>query len=113
MVSNVVSYADGFRDRLNLFEKTLQELFNKHWIDNKNAGKPPKVVSEFGTKWVKIIQETSFDNRCVHSFIDPAGNIYKAAGWQAPAKHVRGSIFDENCGVGTAVNYYGARSLRN
>jgi len=108
MSNTIVRYADGFRDRLNLFEKTLQGL-----VDSKHTGNPPKVVSEFGTKWVKVILETSFDNRTAHCFIDPSGDIYKASGWVAPAKHVRGSIFDDNCGVGTAVNEYGARSLKD
>ena len=24
------------------------------------------------------------------------GDVFKAAGWRAPAKHVRGSIYDDN-----------------
>jgi hypothetical protein len=112
-MSNIVQYADGFRARLDLFQKTLQEYVNDHHVKAKNAGNPPKIATEFGTKWVKVISELTFDQRSVHCFIDPSGDIYKAAGWGAPAKHKRGSIFDDNCGVGTVVNEYGAISLRN
>lgn len=30
----------------------------------------------------------------VHAFIDANGNVYKPAGWKAPAKHVRYSLTD-------------------
>lgn len=32
-------------------------------------------------------------------FIDNEGNVYKAASWAAPAKHVRGNIFSDNLGT--------------
>lgn len=33
------------------------------------------------------------NQRSVHCFIDKAtGDVYKAAGWKAPAPHVRGNI---------------------
>lgn len=111
-MSSIVQYAPRFNEQIQLFVNTLQEYINKQWLEKKNVGNPPKVSSEFGTKWVKIITEVTFDQRSVHCFIEPSGDIFKAAGWSAPAKHSRGSIFDENCGVGTAVTMYGARSLK-
>lgn len=105
-MASIVKYADGFRERLETFTRTLQALINEH------ESKPTKVISEFGTKWVKIILEQSFDNRTVHCFIEPSGDIYKASGWSTPAKHSRGSIYNENCDVGTAVDVHGARYLK-
>lgn len=111
-MASIVQYAPRFNEQVALFVKTLQEYINDYWVKAKKIGNPPKVTSEFGTKWVKIVTEITFDQRSVHCFIEPSGNIFKAASWSSPAKHPRGSIFDENCGVGTVVDVYGARSLK-
>ena len=39
------------------------------------------------------------------------GDILKAASWKAPAKGVRGNVFDENEGCVTAWDVYGAKYL--
>jgi hypothetical protein len=71
----------------------------------------PKVEITFGKKYAKVIKVDN--SRCVHCFIDLSnGDILKAATFNAPAKQARGNIFDNNCGVGTAVNVYGARYLK-
>ena len=55
-----------------------------------------------GRKFVKVLSDNS-----VWGFVGKAdgehkgipfkkGDVFKAASWNAPAKHVRGSIFDEN-----------------
>lgn len=71
------------------------------------------------TKFAKIIRTREMDgavqNDGVYCFIELAtGNIFKAAGYKAPAKHSRGNIR-----VGTAANWfnnaltrYGAAYLR-
>lgn len=58
-------------------------------------------VLEKGCKYHRIVQDTRnketgemFDQRSVAGFIDNDGNILKAASWKAPAKGVRGNIFD-------------------
>lgn len=62
-----------------------------------------------GRKYVKIAEEYG-SQRSVVCFIDSDGNIWKAATWKQPALNfTRGSIFDENFGVGTAVHKYGTR----
>ena len=44
---------------------------------------------ELGRKYWKI-----HDGNGVHAFVDRnTGDVFKPAGWSAPAKHVRGSIF--------------------
>jgi hypothetical protein len=57
-------------------------------------GQAPKYHYQRTPKWYKVFREDS--QKCVFCFIDPAnGDIYKAAGWNAPAKGVRGNIFND------------------
>jgi len=36
-------------------------------------------------------------HRSVHAFVDPTtGDVYKAAGWKSPAKHVRYNLLDDD-----------------
>ena len=53
-----------------------------------------KFVIEEGGKYLKIVMEVPNDNRppsrSVHAFVDKkTGEVYKAASFKAPAKHVR------------------------
>ena len=53
---------------------------------------------ESGRKYHKVIHKWK-DNgsRSVHAFIDKkTGDVYKAASWKAPAKHVRFNLLDDN-----------------
>lgn len=48
----------------------------------------------------------------VHSFVEKStGNVFKPAGWNAPAKHARGNIYDEANGLGM-MGPYGPASLK-
>ena len=55
-----------------------------------------------GRKFIKIIRDTSVwgfvaKSDGVHKGVPMiAGDVLKAAGWSAPAKHTRGNIFDNN-----------------
>ena len=60
------------------------------------------ITLNVGRKFIKIIRDTS-----VWGFVAKAdgthkgvpmkiGDVLKAAGWSAPAKHTRGNIFDDN-----------------
>jgi hypothetical protein len=70
-------------------------------------------VEHVGQKYIKIISTRPDGNqRSVYCFIDYAGNIYKAATWKAPAKHIRGSVFHEDCSWGRGLGPYGAAYLR-
>jgi hypothetical protein len=52
-----------------------------------------KVSYSKGGKYYRIIREYC-GQKSVHSFVDENGNIWKAAGWKAPAKNfARGNIF--------------------
>ena len=72
----------------------------------------PKIELEVAAKYVKVVRVEQGNSRSVHSFIvKENGDILKAAGWKAPAKHVRGNVFDDNFSIGAGVNAYGARYL--
>jgi hypothetical protein len=52
-----------------------------------------------GPKYTRIVRETKWntpgsqvEGRQVFCFVDGEGNIYKAAGWKAPAKGVRSTL---------------------
>ena len=48
-----------------------------------------------GQKYVRIVHDGS-----AHSFVDmETGDVLKPAGWNKPAKHARGNIYDENNGL--------------
>jgi hypothetical protein len=68
---------------------------------------PKQHEVSYGQKYAKITHDGS-----VYAFIDADGNIYKPAGWKAPAKHIRGSIFDANFSIGKAFGQYGVAYLR-
>lgn len=69
---------------------------------------------DFGRKFIKVVGSRwkNPDSRYVYCFLDYEGNIYKSASWKAPAKHIRGTVFDKDYGWGTALNRYGATYLR-
>lgn len=48
-----------------------------------------------GKRFVRIVMTDSAGGRSVHAFYDiRTGEVYKAAGWKAPAKHVRYRLLD-------------------
>lgn len=63
-----------------------------------------------GRKYIKIV-DNSNGSASVYCFLDFDGNIFKAASWKAPAKHIRGSVFDENYSWGKGFGHYGAAYL--
>ena len=81
--------------------KTIQENIEKHCltlcdalVDNFKQqhpnSEPYKFYIESGRKYHKVIMETNGQSRSVHAFVDKkTGEVYKAASFKAPAKHVR------------------------
>jgi hypothetical protein len=56
---------------------------------------PPEFVIEEGRKYYKIIQVGEWQ-RSVHAFVDKkTGDLYKPAGWAAPAKGVRFNLLND------------------
>ena len=58
---------------------------------------PYKFYIESGRKYHKIVMETESQSRSVHAFVDQkTGEVYKAASFKAPAKHVRFNLLEIN-----------------
>lgn len=64
-------------------------------LNEKFAGGEKWIANSFtvmaGRKYDRIVQETQTgEHRRVHAFVErTTGNVFKAAGWPAPAKGVR------------------------
>ena len=92
----------------------LQAYIDSCWkAHGYTFASPPMVTIDWGRKNAKIVKvdDAGRGSRSVHSFVEiETGNILKAAGWNSPAKGVRGNIatvvFGENVGE------YGAAYLR-
>ena len=102
--ADYVATADARNDiQLNIRKYTLmlcdalEDNFksrNKGTIGGKYEAPVYKFVIESGRKYHKIIMEVPNNNRppsrSVHAFVDKkTGEVYKAASFKAPAKHVR------------------------
>ena len=102
--ADYVATADARNDiQLNIRKYTLmlcdalEDNFksrNKGTIGGKYEAPAYKFVIESGRKYHKIVMEVPNNNRppsrSVHAFVDKkTGEVYKAASFKAPAKHVR------------------------
>ena len=99
---------------MNSFETAL-DLFVKHVqsIVNENSYFNTKIIAKAGSKNVKIIkQETNGPSVSVYCFVRKAdGAVLKAAGWNAPAKHARGTIYTDDP-TRYGVSSYGAHYIK-
>ena len=108
----MLNLKQNIEERINGFVHQLQRLLNEHYAEFYKTLTPPTVTVEWGRRYARIVKDSGND-KIVHSFIDLAtGDILKAASWAAPAKKARGSVFNADYGVGSAVNVYGAQHLR-
>ena len=115
--SNIVLKNAGKEMPLSTFLEIVAKFISTIYQENSYG---VKLFGEPGKKYIRIVareynKET--DNLIEHSgraycFLDYEGNIYKCASWKIPAKHIRGSVFDDNCSYGKALGPYGAASLR-
>ena len=101
---------------LNLFVARLNEWIYQHdkeQFPSLTRDEPyRKIVAEPGRKYIKlVVVSLAGDHRSVYCFLDRSGNIYKAASWRTPAKHIRGNITDEVV-WGKALGPYGAAYMR-
>lgn len=101
---------NDFDTALTAFVAVAQTLVNKNYEHYKNLTAPRVYADPGGIKNVRVVIEGS-GSRSVFCFVRKVdGAILKAAGWKAPAKHARGSIYVNN-GV-DAITAYGARYIR-
>lgn len=73
--------------------------YSKEYFKKNDYKFPPDVYENApGKRWNKIVVRNNGGQgqKSVFAFIDTNGDIYKPAGWNAPAKGVRGNIFDSN-----------------
>jgi hypothetical protein len=103
--SKVAQRLEGFVSKV---QAETIAYFAKHY----SSLTPSTIEVEEGSKFYRIVEADS-GSRSVYCFVSKAnGDIYKAAGWKAPAKHVRGNIFDANYSYGRGVSLYGGTYLR-
>ena len=85
--ANVLRYSEM------LCEALLQDFKGR----NNGGSSDYKFYIESGRKYHKVIMETGAGSRSIHAFIEKKfGNVYKAASWKAPAKHIRFNLLDDN-----------------
>jgi len=98
-------------DMLQFLNDTMYEADKKDFPGLTKDGPYRHVSAEPGRKYIKLVV-ASGGQRSVYCFLDMEGNIYKAATWKAPAKYIRGSVFNPSYGWGRALGQYGAAYLR-
>lgn len=98
---------------INEFVRAAEQKIYKEHIHNGDIGPVDTLVVDWGRKFAKIVKINGLNTgRSVYCFIEiNSGDIYKAASWAAPAKHVRGNINTEDHGM-SAVTSYGANYIR-
>jgi hypothetical protein len=100
----------AFLARLDEFVAAVQKMINDHFAQQGYSMTPPTITVMNGMKNVRIVRSEPH-TRSVYCFVDKAtGDIFKAAGWKAPAKHARGNIYNQDMLKGCGV--YGAEYLR-
>ena len=102
MRQSFADFAATQQQRMNNIEQVLkysemlcEALFQDIERQHKDSGY--KFYIEEGRKYHKIVMECENGSRSVHAFVEKKfGNVYKAASWKAPAKHIRFNLLDEN-----------------
>lgn len=98
-------------DMLQFLNETMYEKDKKDLPGLCKDGPYRVVTAEPGRKYIKLVV-VSGGQTSVYCFLDMEGNIYKAASWKAPAKYIRGSVFNPSYSWGKALGMYGAAYLR-
>lgn len=76
------------------FLNLVTDRYTKYMINMGYEAQMESVTMTKGNRYYKVIIGGS-----VHSFIDAkTSDIFKPAGWKAPAKHARGNVLSERHG---------------
>jgi hypothetical protein len=104
---------EKFDIALRVFVEGCQNIHTDHMAKQFPGLTPDEISSKLGKRYAKIIRrQVGSLGSSVHCFVDMTnGDVLKAAGWKAPAKHARGNIFDEHHGLKN-MNEYGPAYLR-
>ena len=71
-------------------------------VEYSSGAERVNITTKPGRKFIKIIRDNSvwgfvvIDDGMHMGFPIVRGDVLKAAGWRAPARHTRGNIFDNN-----------------
>ena len=112
-MNNPINEAD-FDVALATFVEGCQKINDAHFAANYESLRPDAITFTRGKRYIKVIMtnDAGDGQRSVHCFVDTTnGDVLKAAGWSAPAKHARGNLFDEHNGLGR-MGPYGPAYLR-
>ena len=101
-----------FDTALNAFMQHITDVKEVDRLANFRSLPPTVYTTEPGKKNIRIVdQREDGSGRTVFCFIRiEDGAVLKAAGWKAPAKHPRGTIFTTNPAE-YGVGLYGANYL--
>lgn len=82
-------------------QKIIDAYYKKMYANTQSAGLTAKLSYTKGPKYYKVLSTSSTGGagNAVWAFIDKEGNIFKPASWKAPAKGVRGNLFDVHNGL--------------
>jgi hypothetical protein len=101
---------EQFEAKLAEFVPGLEALVGDYYRKAFPGNTLPKFSIERGVKYIRVVRADP--HKSAYCFLDFQGNIYKCEGWKKPAKHIRGSIFDEKFSFGKGLGPYGATYLR-
>ena len=81
------NYPEYAREQLDAIENGTANLM---WFKVYSGKRYYKIVQQEFETWEKSKYYGQYIDSSVHSFVDKeTGDVYKAASWQAPAKHIR------------------------
>lgn len=98
---------------LRVFVEGCQNIHTDYMAREFPNAAPDEISYTVGKRYIRIVRKRVDGTQgSVHCFVDMTnGDVLKAMGWLAPAKHVRGNIFDEWDGLKN-MNEYGPAYLR-
>ena len=84
------NYPEYAREQLDAIENGTANLM---WFKVYSGKRYYKIVQQEFETWEKSRYYGQYRDSSVHCFVDKeTGDVYKAASWQAPAKHIRFSF---------------------
>ena len=107
------NYEASFDAAFETFMAGVAKISDDYYGDEYPNLEPSIFGFNKGRRYMKVTVTTvPGDGKSVHCFVDRTnGDVLKPAGWNAPAKHARGNIFDDNNGLG-AMGPHGPAYLR-